>query len=56
MVTSVAGFAVVELRRTGVGQGALAGFALGEAVPMKGNFISRAAEWSSGPAGRVRRG
>ena len=66
VVTSVAGFAAVELRDT-TGQqeeqhgpataasagaanasSALSGFALGEAVPIKGNFISRAAEWRQG--------
>jgi len=67
VVTSVAGFAAVELRDTTGHQqeeqhgpataasagaanasSALSGFALGEAVPIKGNFISRAAEWRQG--------
>jgi hypothetical protein len=64
VVTSVAGFVAVELRAMGQQQlqetlaagsailadadSALPGFALDEAVPIKGNFISRAAEWRNG--------
>ena len=42
VVTSVAGFAAVELRGA---DAPLAGFELEIAVPIKGNFVSRAAEW-----------
>mgnify|MGYP003337283100 CR=1 FL=1 len=48
VVTSVAGFAAVELLHGGAGgdNAPIKGFELENASPIKGNFISRAAEWS----------
>ena len=46
VLTSVAGFAAVELRSDGsTGEAAIKGFELENNAPIKGNFISRAAEW-----------